>query len=112
MNTRIGFTGSSFFGGAGRGSDFDFYAQDSVEVRARLLAEGFRPLKQTGVCGPNVIAVYRKGEGSRHIDIGLTRSFERKHFENRIMALTPLRLINRFASKRTRTKVWGIVQKL
>lgn len=36
-------TGSRFFGGAKADSDYDFFTQDCVEVRAELGRLGFRP---------------------------------------------------------------------
>lgn len=112
MTTRVGATGSRFFGKAKAGADYDFYAQDGPAVRANLLSEGFRELKYRGTCGPNVVTIFRHGEGPGHVDIALVRSFARKHLENRIMTLTPFRLVTLAAPKPLRSAVWRVVQRL
>lgn len=112
MATKVGLTGSRFFGAAKPGGDYDFYAQDAPGVRAKLLSEGYRELNYKGTCGPNVITIFRHGEGVGHVDIALVRRFERKHLENRLMTLTPLRLVNRFAPKPLRSAAWRFVQRL
>lgn len=112
MATKVGATGSRFFGAHKPGADFDFYVQDSPQIRANLLSEGYRQLQYRGTCGPNVVTIFRRGEGPGHIDIALVISFDRKHLENRIMTLTPLRLVTLRAPKAIRSAVWRVVQRL
>jgi hypothetical protein len=110
---RVGLTGSKLFGGAGEGSDTDVYVQDHPATRAQLLAAGFIEIMHTGKCGPNVPKIFRKQDpilGS--IDVGLCKSFERKHFENRVASITPIRLLMRHAPKRVRTAIWQRIQNL
>lgn len=112
MLTKVGLTGSQFFGSKGTSSDFDFYIQDSPQARANLLSEGYRELNYKGTCGPNIVAIFRQGEGPGHVDVAMCTSFGRKHFENRMMTLTPLRLLNRFGPKTLRRAAWRVVQRV
>ena len=114
MGTKVGLTGSRLFARRGRpGSDFDFFVEDSPQVRAALLAEGFTELPISGKAGPNMRTLFRLGNmGEGHIDVGLVASFDRKNFENRMMTLTPFRIIAAVGPKSVRTFLWKVVQSL
>jgi hypothetical protein len=110
----VGFTGSRFFGSGGEGADYDLFAQDSPNLRARLMSIGCVSLPLSGRCGPNLVAMYRytDPETGNQIDIGLHKSFERKLYEQRIACTTPFRLLLRHLPKERRYDVWRFIQSL
>lgn len=105
---RVGLTGSTYFRGPAEDRDIDLFTEDSPNIRAQLLAWGFRPLPISGKCGPNMKAMYRRGR----VDVGLLENIDRKIFEQKIASITPVRALMALCKKRTRTKIWGRIQNL
>jgi len=81
-------TGSRFFGGATEESDYDYFAQDSEELRARLEALGLDDLRgHYSITDPEAIqsnpdwdisAVYRYKTDDIQIDIQLVVDYTRR----------------------------------
>jgi hypothetical protein len=104
----LALTGSRYFQNAKPGSDYDFFTQDSPEIRRQLLSEGFVKIPLIGRCGPNTKAIYRRG----NVDVGLITDMARKLREQKIMSLPPARLLLRSLPKRGRIFFWNIIQQL
>lgn len=68
-------TGSQLFGGMNELSDYDFYAEDSSEIQAWLLAQGFELHFLAYNDDPQIVSVYRHVEG---IDVQLVEDIAKK----------------------------------
>jgi hypothetical protein len=69
-------TGSRFFGKCGSGADFDFFVEDSPEVRSFLEANGFKPVAYyPGSIVGKCHEVYRSGK----IDVQCVLDAEKKN---------------------------------
>ena len=72
-------TGSRFFGGASFRSDYDFFAQDSVEKRSFLTDLGFVVLNEGEYAeDSNNAIVYRAFVKPNKVDVQLVKSFSLK----------------------------------
>jgi hypothetical protein len=100
-------TGSRYFGKRSS-SDFDFFMQNSIEAQRELLGAGFKRVPTIGKCGPNMVAMYRKG----NIDVGLVEDLDRKKLEQKILSVTPARALMCILPKPLRTFLWNIVQQI
>lgn len=100
-------TGSRYFANS-TDSDFDFFMQESIEAQRELIGAGFKRVPTVGKCGPNMVAIYRKG----NIDVGLVADLQRKKFEQKILSTSPARALMCVLPKPFRTFFWNIVQQL
>ncbi|MCK5611070.1 hypothetical protein KAR91_54860 [Candidatus Pacearchaeota archaeon] len=97
-------TGSRYFGGKHSDSDWDFFTEDSEEVRVFLGKLGFERLKSTKYADHGVTCVYRHLE---KIDVQLV---EDPGFRQSIQKVLKDKkhFINRAYSRGTRTHIWNI----
>lgn len=103
-------TGSRYFGGATNESDWDFYAEDTNEVRAFLIDVGFVELPFNLMLDeyndPNICAVFRH---SQHVDVQLTRYLDERRRAHAIMKTPDAHCIYLILNKQQRHDLWRLI---